>query len=80
MGLIAKSLTLMSYGFNYIKSRLLSVVKSLNNIYMLQRSPRLVVWTNVKFLYFYVVPAVPAVCRLRGLPFHALVLPIMLLC
>ena len=39
---------------------------------MLQRSPRLVVWANVKFLYFYVVPAV---CRFRSLPFPTLVLP-----
>ena len=34
---------------------------------MLQRSPGLIVWANVKFLYFYVVLLVPAVCRFRTL-------------
>ena len=46
---------------------------------MLQRYLRLIVWANVKFLYFYMVPQVPevpAVCRLSGLPFRTLVLPV----
>ena len=36
---------------------------------------KLVVWVNVKFLYFYMVPLVLAVCMFHGLPLCTLVLP-----
>ena len=62
---LAKSLTLMSYVVGLNKVTVAFISEQFEQELDVQRSLWLVVWENVKFRYFYMVPVV---CRFRGLP------------